>query len=189
LAADAARHNTPHTETHTHTHTNTRKQINAHTQNFDIVSPYDYKLNSFGIKKGNTVVDCGCGTGSCLRKASELVGKNGTIYAVDIHDMAIEKAKHIAKKYGCINIKSIKSSVSTIPLNNESADCVYALDMFHIVSDPTMFLKELRRITKKSGKLIIEDGHQPRSLSKKKIIESGVWKILEETRDWLVCIP
>jgi ubiquinone/menaquinone biosynthesis C-methylase UbiE len=155
----------------------------------DIFAPHDYKLESFGIKNGDTVVDCGCGTGSCLLKASNLVGYKGTVYAVDIHEMAIQAAHRTAEKFKCINIKPVLSSVSSIPLPDECADCIYALDMFHMVSDSATFLKELHRITKKSGRLILEDGHQPRLQSKQKILASGVWNISEENKKWLVCIP
>jgi hypothetical protein len=37
--------------------------------------------------------------------------------------------------------------------------------------------------------LIIEDGHQPREVSRRKILNSGVWKIEKETVDQLECRP
>jgi len=48
---------------------------------------------------------------------------------------------------------------------------------------------KLRRITKKDGLLLIDDGHQPREVTKKKILDSGFWIISEETRDHLKCRP
>jgi SAM-dependent methyltransferase len=153
----------------------------------DSLFPYSSKLNFFGIREGDTVVDCGCGTGSCLEKASELVGHSGTVYAADIHEFALAAAEKIAKK--CLNIRTVRSTASSIPVPDGAADTVFALDMFHMVSDPDSFLKELRRITAPDGKLIIEDGHQPRSKSKQKILNSGSWKIIDETRDWIICTP
>jgi ubiquinone/menaquinone biosynthesis C-methylase UbiE len=155
----------------------------------DIVAPHDYKLDSFGIKKGDTVVDFGCGTGSCLRKAAELSGPAGTVYAVDIHEMALECAKRVSVTYGLATVKPLKTDGVSCAVPASSADVVYALDMFHMVPDSGVFLKELRRIVKKSGTLFIEDGHQPRSVSKTKILESGLWKIAEETRVWMKCVP
>ena len=155
----------------------------------DLVAPHDWKLDLFGIRKGDTVVDYGCGTGSCLRKASDAVGVRGTVYAVDIHDVAIDAAKRVIKKYSLQNVHPVKAEGFSVPLESGTADRVYALDMFHMVSDPGAFLKELRRIIRQDGTIIIEDGHQPRSLSKVKILNSGVWKIIEETREWMVCVP
>ncbi len=38
------------------------------------------------------VIDYGCGTGRCLKKASGQVGDRGAVYAVDIHELAIKSA-------------------------------------------------------------------------------------------------
>ena len=76
---------------------------------------------------------------------------------------------------------------STLPDN--VADVVCALDMFWIIKKPTDFLAELKRITKNTGILIVDDGHQPRSATKRKILDSGLWDIVEETPDHLKCKP
>ena len=60
---------------------------------------------------------------------------------------------------------------------------VCAIDMFFIIKNPTEFLTELKRIIKRNGILVIDDGHQPRSLTKQKILDSGQWDIFEETPD------
>ena len=59
--------------------------------------------------------------------------------------------------------------------------------MFFIIKKPTEFLAELRRIIKSDGTLVIDDGHQPRSVTKTKILDSGLWDILEEISDHLKC--
>jgi len=41
--------------------------------------------------KGMTVVDYGCGPGRYSIKFAEIVGNQGLVYAVDIHELAIEK--------------------------------------------------------------------------------------------------
>jgi hypothetical protein len=51
------------------------------------------------------------------------------------------------------------------------------------------FLNELSRITKPDGVLILEDGHQPRSMSKTKVINSGCWEIISETKAYMMCQP
>ena len=57
----------------------------------DIFKSTEHKLDPFNIQKGQTVVDYGSGTGRYLRKASELVGENGWVYAVDIQELAIDE--------------------------------------------------------------------------------------------------
>ena len=74
-----------------------------------------------------------------------------------------------------------------IPEN--SVKIVFALDMFHMVKNPDHFLREISRIIRADGILFIEDGHQPRKTSRDKIMKSGFWKIKEEEKRFLKCIP
>jgi ubiquinone/menaquinone biosynthesis C-methylase UbiE len=59
--------------------------------------------------------------------------------------------------------------------------------MFFIIRKPTEFLKEIRRILKPNGILIIDDGHQSRKVTKQKLNSSGMFNIIEETKDHLKC--
>ena len=146
-------------------------------------------LRKFGIKPGYVVVDYGCGTGACLRDASSMVGTNGIVYAVDIHELAIASVEKLIIKNSLTNVKPVLTDGTRSAITDETADLVYALDMFHMVKDTDSFLKELNRITRKDGVLIIEDGHQPRAGSKEKILKSGSWKIIREEKRFLKCTP
>ena len=155
----------------------------------DLVKPPDKRLDPFKIGKGQTVIDYGCGTGRYLKQASELTGETGKVYAVDIHPLAVESVKMMIRKYNLKNVYPILTDGKTIGITALSADVVYALDMFHMVKDTRGFLAELHRITKAEGMLYLEDGHQPRVLAKKKVIDSGFWEIMEETSSYLKCHP
>lgn len=159
---------------------------------FDVADTFkspNRRLDTFEIKKGQTVVDWGSGTGRYLKQASELVGDKGTVYAVDIHNLAIEAAVRVADKYNLKNIHPVLTDGKKVAIPHLSADLVYALDMFHMVKDTDAFLKELGRITRTEGRLILEDGHQPRALSKEKVNHSGCWEIISETNAYMICRP
>ena len=155
----------------------------------DLVKSPSRRLDAFGILKGQTVVDWGCGTGRYLKQASELVGNKGTVYAVDIHQLAVDAAAGIASRFNLRNIHPVLTDGKTVSIPSHSADVVYALDMFHMVKDTNGFLKELRRITKSDGVLILEDGHQPRALSKDKVNSSGCWEIVTESKAYMTYKP
>jgi ubiquinone/menaquinone biosynthesis C-methylase UbiE len=147
------------------------------------------RLDPFNIQKGQTVIDYGCGTGRYLRQASELVGENGIVYAVDIHELAIKAAANIIKKYDLNNVHPLLTDGKSVSLPPDTADVVYALDMFHMVKDTGGFLKELCRIIKPNGCLFLEDGHQSRALAKEKVLNSGCWNIMTETKQTMKCQP
>ena len=155
----------------------------------DLLTPFDRKLENFGIEKGNTVIDYGCGPGSYLKKTSELTGPGGTVFAADIHELAIESAQKKVRKRGLDNVKIVKISDYNCPLPDKTADLIYALDMFHMVKEPGRFLTELHRLLKSSGRLVIDDGHQKRAKSLKKITDSGLWDIVENQRGWIIAVP
>ena len=156
---------------------------------FDLFRNAESRIEGIGIKPGYVVVDWGCGPGRYIRKASELTGENGLVYAVDVHELAINAVSKIIDKYTLRNITPVLTDGRTVDIDDDAADLVYALDMFHMVNDPNEFLREVNRITKKNGVLIIEDGHQSRAKAKQKILLSGDWTILEENKQYLKCRP
>lgn len=155
----------------------------------DIFKSPDRKLDAFDIRKGQTVVDWGCGTGRYLKQASALVGDPGTVYGVDIHQLAVEAAAGIAGKYNLKNIRPLLTDGKTVSIPSQTVDLVYAFDMFHMVRDTDIFLKELCRIIRPDGFIILEDGHQPRALTKEKVNHSGCWDIISETKAHIKCKP
>jgi ubiquinone/menaquinone biosynthesis C-methylase UbiE len=166
------------------------KLMNLTFNVIDLFFPYiDRRVKSFGIREGMTVVDYGCGPGRYTTRFAKLVRETGKVYAVDIHKMAIETVKSKIDKYQLQNIVPLLAMGYNSGVPHHVADVVCAVDMFFIIKQPTEFLAELKRIAKKDGLLIIDDGHQPRQATKQKILESGHWNIVEETSDHLKCKP
>jgi ubiquinone/menaquinone biosynthesis C-methylase UbiE len=149
----------------------------------------DRVLDAFDIRPGQHIADYGCGPGSCIRKASELVGAEGRVYAVDIHELAVQAVEKLIRKKNLRNVTAMLAADGACPLEARSLDLIYALDMFHMVPDPETFLKELHRACKPGGVLFLDNGHQSREEARKKILASGVWEIVEENRRCMKCRP
>lgn len=146
-------------------------------------------LDKFGIKPGFTVVDYGCGPGAFIKGASDRAGETGLVYAIDVHELAISSVKEIIKRYELKNVVPLLSQENKSEIPDGSVDLIYALDMFHMVRDYSGFLGELKRISKPESRLILEDGHQSRKLTKQKILNSGSWEIVDEQKRFLTCKP
>jgi ubiquinone/menaquinone biosynthesis C-methylase UbiE len=154
----------------------------------DCIGNYSGKnFKTLGLKPGQTVIDYGCGPARYIQAASNAVGKSGKVIAIDIHPLAISKVKEKIKKYKLTNIEAVLAENYTTSITREAADVVYALDMFHMIEQPKEFLKEISRLVKKDGTVIIEDGHQPRSETIQKIEKSGILKVVQETRSHVKC--
>ena len=164
------------------------KLMNLTFNLIDLFSLYvEKRARSFGLQPGMTVVDYGCGPGRYTLRFSEIVGNDGKVFAVDIHELAIEAVKKKAARYGRNNIRPVLVHGYKTGLPDAIADRIFALDMFFGIRQPTEFLAELKRLIKPNGILVIDDGHQSRELTRRKILDSGLWKIESETRDHLEC--
>ena len=156
----------------------------------DFIHPYiDRRVRQFDIKEGMTVVDYGCGPGRYTVRFAGIVGDRGRVYAVDIHKLAIDAVTKKKQSQRLENVAPILADGYDSMLSDNIADVVCAIDMFFAIENPTKFLKELRRIAKPDGTLVVDDGHQPRKETKKKILSSACWDIVEETSDHLKCKP
>jgi ubiquinone/menaquinone biosynthesis C-methylase UbiE len=147
------------------------------------------RAKRFGIAEGMTVVDYGCGPGRYTVNFAALVGERGQVYALDIHDLAIETVRKRTARRHLRNVQPILIEGYNSTLPDETADVVCAIDMFFIIKSPSEFLAEIKRIVKRNGILVIDDGHQPRSVTRQKILDSGLWDIFKETPDHLKCRP
>jgi ubiquinone/menaquinone biosynthesis C-methylase UbiE len=59
----------------------------------DLLQPPRKVLEEVGIKPGLRVLDYGCGPGGYVADAAERVGESGTVYALDIHPLAIQRVQ------------------------------------------------------------------------------------------------
>jgi len=116
------------------------------------------ELRRASIRRGQTVLDFGCGPGHYAVAAADMVGGQGKVYALDIHPLAIKAVEHKAKKKDLTNISTILSDRDT-GLPGESIDVVLLYDMIHMVKDKWALLEELHRVIKPNGLLSIITGH------------------------------
>ena len=146
-------------------------------------------VDRFGIKEGWTVIDYGCGPGRYVRRLSQLVGDGGRVYAVDIHELAMECVARLKRRYRLKNVKPVKAEGYFAPIPEDSADLILVINVFRRVSDQRLFLEELHRLVRHHGRVVLHDGSLYRSKVLGWIEESGRWNIREQGRDYLVVGP
>ena len=143
------------------------------------------RTESFGIRPGQTVVDYGCGPGRYTVEMARLVGADGKVIAVDLVEMALEETqkKLDAGRFSNYELRLAHGYDSGVEDN--AADIVFAIDMFHHISDTVAFLRELYRILKPGGLLILSGGHLTRKTVKAKISRSEIWDVSEERNEFI----
>ena len=115
-------------------------------------------LKEVGIQTGFRVLDYGCGPGSYVATASDLVGPSGKVYALDIHPLAVQGVQRLVSRRGLTNVGTILSDCQT-GLPNDFVDVALLYDIYHDLGEPDRVLKELHRVLKPGGFLSFSDHH------------------------------
>lgn len=112
-------------------------------------------VKAIGVKPGMTVADIGTGTGYMLPYLSEAVGPSGKVYAEDIFDDFLARARKHAKENGLKNVEFIKGNERSPELPAASFDVIMALDSYHHYNYPQDMLAGFRKALKPNGRLAI----------------------------------
>lgn len=106
------------------------------------------------ISPTDTILDVACGTGEFEQLLLDEYSLQ-QIVGVDISEkmLAIAKQKCIAYPQASFQI----ASASNLPFDNDSFDVIVSANSFHYFDDPLAALKEMRRVLKPDGKVIILD--------------------------------
>ena len=147
----------------------------------DLFLPRIKVLKEVEIKPGFRVLDYGCGTGSYTIAAAELVGPAGTVHALDIHPLAIERVRQRAAGKGLKNVETILSDSST-GLPDRSLDAVLLYDVFHGLSEHDKVLTELHRVLKPKGILSFNDHHLKEKEIVSRLTSGGLFQLLRKGR-------
>ena len=118
-------------------------------------------LQQIGIRRGQTVLDFGCGYGAYTIPVAEIVGKHGRVYALDKDKEALDALMQRGESAGLKNIDRMETlGELEIGLTDEAVDVVLLFDVFHSFSFPKTddrrrLLIEIRRVMKPSAFLAI----------------------------------
>lgn len=109
------------------------------------------------IKKGDKVLEVGCGPGFFTIPAANIVGENGIIYAIDINPFAIKKIEKKILKKKIRNVKPIFVNVTQTGLPDKSIDLAFFFSVIHnLIGIIDQVLEEMDRILKKEGVISIQ---------------------------------
>jgi arsenite methyltransferase len=121
-------------------------------------------------QKGETVVDLGSGAGIDVFLSANRVGKGGKVIGIDMTDEMLEKARKNAKDHGYANVEFRKGDIEKrIPVENDSADLVISNCVINLTTNKVKTFKEIQRILKNGGKMVISDLVSDRKIPKESV--------------------
>ena len=122
-------------------------------------------LKDIGIKRGQKVLDFGCGSGNYTIPVARIVGEEGLVYALDKDKRSLDQLMHKAESIGLQNIIRLDTlNESGTGLDNESVDVVLLYDVLHYyyfsrAEDRRQLLREVYRVLKPGGFLSLYPSH------------------------------
>lgn len=133
---------------------------------------HQHKIDSASKEMSNlkfdTVLDVGSASGYMLNELSKKYAQ-AKYSGIDVYDKAIEYAK---KQYPHIDFKI--ASANKLPFKDSSFDLILFYETIEHVEDPVECLKEIKRVLKKDGTLIL-------AMDSGSMLFRTVWFVWEKT--------
>lgn len=110
------------------------------------------------VKDGNyrRILDIGTGTGYLAFPLAEMYPE-AKVFGIDIAEAIIEKNKEAAKERGTSNLTFLAFDGLEYPFEAESFDLIVSRYAFHHFPDVEDSIRQMHRILKKGGKVLISD--------------------------------
>jgi arsenite methyltransferase len=109
------------------------------------------------VETRRTVLDLGCGAGTDLLVAAQMVGPEGRVHGVDMTPTMLERARESARAMGLSNVELHESLIEALPLDDESVDVVISNGVIDLVPDKEAVFAEIDRVLRPGGRLQIAD--------------------------------
>src|SRR6202521_3425176 len=110
-----------------------------------------HAIQRMGIRPGDRVLEVGVGTGI----NASLYPSDCSVTGVDFSGPMLEKArKRIARK-GVRNVRLLQMDAANMKFADDSFDIVYAPYVISVVPDPVAVTREMHRVCRPGGKIII----------------------------------
>lgn len=123
---------------------------------FKEIKQDSYKKMS--ITAGDRVLDVGCGPGIDVAGLAKLVTPKGLAVGVDHDSELIVEAKTLADSRGVTDAVELHvHDVTTLPFDNDYFDSCRSERVFMHLADPLATLKEMYRVTKPNGRIVVTD--------------------------------
>jgi len=107
------------------------------------------------VNKGDMILDIGCGGGKTVNTLAK-VAPGGKIYGIDYSEDCVAVASKINKKLiDAGRVEILHASVESLPFPDNSFVLVTAVEAYYFWPDLVNNLKEIRRVLKPGGSVIL----------------------------------
>jgi SAM-dependent methyltransferase len=118
----------------------------------DDLPAYTAAVAEAAIPRGGVVIDVGCGTGRALPPLRAAVGPDGAVIALDLTPEMLAMARPAC---AAASAALVLGDARSLPFPDAAADAIFAAGLVHHLPDPQAGLRELARVTRAGGLLVL----------------------------------
>ena len=107
--------------------------------------------DEMGIQPGDRILEVGVGTGI----NTSLYPGHCHITGIDLSTSMLEKARERVARQGLRNVRLLEMDAANLTFADDSFDIVYAPYLVSVVPDPVQVAREMRRVCRPGGKIIV----------------------------------
>jgi ubiquinone/menaquinone biosynthesis C-methylase UbiE len=131
-------------------------------------------VKALELKRGDRVLEIGCGTGRNLQNLREAVGPRGHVYGVDLSDGMLNKARRIVARHGWKNVTLVHSDAVDYQAP-EPLDAVLFGFSYNTIPHHLAVLDHALAQLRLGGQLCVMDAKLPPGRLGKIILPLSVW--------------
>lgn len=131
------------------------------------------------LKRGEVVLDLGCGGGLDLYFYAQAAGPDGKVYGLDISEDMVGRAKQNMEKAGVKNVEISLGESDRLPFSDNFFNLVASNGIYNLSPDKEAVMREVFRVLKQGGRTVFCEIVLKESLSEAE---------KKDANDWFRCI-
>jgi arsenite methyltransferase len=109
------------------------------------------------LDPGQTVLDLGCGAGTDLLVAAQMVGPEGRAIGIDMTSAMLDRVLDSAHEMGLVNVELHEGLIESLPVPDARVDVVISNGVIELVVYEDAVFAEIDRVLRPGGRLQIGD--------------------------------